>query len=124
MDESILKDRGYLIITYGHGSGQASGTFNTYFLYSTLPGGSGGWQTFEYKPAILYTGGTGEPGATVTAKAGNLALGYNIWAGNSEVSLMGRSTISDYVRETMDGSFTALNVYPPKHTQHLSLIHI
>ena len=123
LDEEILKTRGYLLMTNAH-SFRGSWVAYThdpvdYFLYSTLPGGSGGWQTFEYKPAILYTGGTGEPGATVTTKAGNLALGYNIWAGNSEVSLMGRSTISDYVRETMDGSFTALNVYAPGHYQQI-----
>ena len=119
LDEEILKTRGYLLMTNAH-SFRGSWVAYThdpvdYFLYSTLPGGSGGWQTFEYKPAILYTGGTG---ATVTTKAGNLALGYNILAQNSEVSVIARAQ-GDFIRETMDGSFTALNVHTPGHYQQI-----
>ena len=124
LDEDILRDRGYLHMTHlawGPSNNPRQVGNIHYFLYSTLPGGAGGWQTFEYKPAILYTGGTGEPGATVTAKAGNLALGYNILVENSEVSILNRQSgsIGDFVRETTDGPFTAMNIIAPGHYQQI-----
>ena len=119
LDEDLLRDRGYLIITSASGGQQvATSLLNpSYFLYSTLPGGPGSWQTFEYKPSLLWN--TGEPSVNATMKTGNIVMGYNIDSNSKHLSLIGRGSEGDYFREVADGSFLALHTWAPGHYQQI-----
>ena len=119
LDEDLLRERGYLIITYPWVTNPPQQVYPSadpsYFLYSTLPGGPGSWQTFEYEPSLLWK--TGEPAVNTTMKTGNIAMGYNIDMNAKHLSLIGRGSEGDYFREVADGSFTALHTWAPGHYQ-------